>query len=268
MSTRRQPVTSSSPAATIERWRRDLIKSINDPLFTETLFDCVPDVVFSVKDRTGRYVCMSKTCIERCGLSERAQAIGHTAHDLFPKHMADRYTQQDERLFRTGKPIIVNLDLTLYPDRSPGWCITTKYPLFNTQGELIALACISKDLVDPGRNSLVDERFAKTIDYIQENYAEPLRIPDLARMAGLSSGQFERRMKGIFHISAVHFLIKTRIHQASLALANEDHSIADIALSCGFCDQSALSRQFKQLTGLTPREYRLMTRGDSSSDLP
>ena len=50
----------------------------------------------------------------------------------------------------------------------------------------------------------------------------------------------------------------------TLALANEDRPIADIALSCGFCDQSALSRQFKQLTGLTPREYRLMMRGGST----
>ena len=248
----------------MERWRRGLMESLNDPLFAETLFDCVPDVVFSVKDRTGRYVCISKACVERCGLSDRTEAIGRTAHDLFPKHMADRYVEQDERLFRTGKPIVDNLDLTLYPDRSPGWCITTKYPMHNKDGELVALACISKDLVDPGRDSLVDERFAETIDYIQENYAEPLRIPDLARMAGLSSGQFERRMKAIFHISAVPFRIKTRIYQATLALANENRPIADIALSCGFCDQSALSRQFKQLTGLTPQEYRLMLRGDSS----
>lgn len=260
----RQRLATPSPAAALERWRRGLMESFNDPLFAETLFDCVPDVVFSVKDRTGRYICISMACVERCGLSDRMQAIGRTSHELFPKYMADRYVEQDERLFRTGKPIIDNLDLTLYADRSPGWCITTKYPLRNSQGELVALTCISKDLVDPGRNSLVDERFAETIDYILENYAEPLRIPDLARMAGLSSGQFERRMKGIFHISAVHFLIKTRIHQASLALANEDRPIADIALSCGFCDQSALSRQFKQLTGLTPREYRLMMRGDSS----
>lgn len=240
--------------------------SIASPLLAESMFDHVPDVVFAVKDREGRYICISAACVERCGLSDRSQAIGRTAHELFPKHMADRYAQQDAHLFRTGKPIVDNLDLTLYPDRSPGWCITTKSPLYTAKGELVALACVSKDLVDPGRSSLVDERFAATIDFIQEHFAEALRIPMLARMAGLSSGQFERRMKGIFHISAVHFLIKTRIHQASLALANEDRSIADIALSCGFCDQSALSRQFKQLTGLTPRDYRMMMRGDEERD--
>ncbi len=257
--------SSSSLRQTTEAWRRATMQAIANPLFAEAMFDCVPDVVFSIKDREGRYICISQACVDRCELLDRASAIGRTAHDLFPKHMADRYVEQDTRLFRTGKPIIDNLDLTLYPDRSPGWCITNKFPQYNAKGELIALACVSKDLVDPGRNSLVDQQFAGTIDYIQENYDQPLRIPALARMAGLSSGQFERRMKGIFHISAVHFLIKTRIHQASLALAREDRSIADIALSCGFCDQSALSRQFKQLTGLTPREYRLLMRGEDAA---
>lgn len=247
-----------------DKERVAFLVGITYPLFAEALFDHVPDVLFSIKDRDGRYLSMSNTCIERLGITHRSQAIGRTSHDLFPKHMADRYVQQDQQLFRTGKPIVNNLDLTLYPDRSPGWCITTKLPLRDPAGELIALACISKDLIDPSRGSLVDERFANTIDYILENYALPLRIPDLARQCGLSAGQFERRMKAIFHISAVHFLIKTRIHQASLALAQKDRSIADIALSCGFCDQSALSRQFKQLTGITPREYRVMMHGEVS----
>jgi AraC-like DNA-binding protein len=246
-------------------WQRTQMESIADPLFAQAMFDCMPDVVFSVKDREGRYICINTACVERCGLRNRNDAIGRTAYDLFPRHMADRYVQQDKRLFRTGKPIVDNLDLTLSPERMPSWCLTTKYPLHNLRGELVALSCISKDLVDPGRTSLVDESFAATIDYIQEHYAESLRVPQLARMAGLSPAQFDRRVKGIFQITAVHFLIKTRIHQASLALAQEGRAIADIALSCGFCDQSALSRQFKQLTGLTPREYRLMVSDRHSS---
>ncbi len=257
---------SKTAAKDFEKSRTVLIQSINHPLFAESLFDHVPDVVFSMKDRQGRYICISNACLNRLGIADRSEALGRTAHDLFPAYMADRYVAQDEQLFRTGKPITDNLDVTLYKNRSPGWCLTTKIPLRNHQGELVALACISKDLIDPSINSLVDERFARTIDYIHASYASPLRIPDLAKMAGLSSSQFERRMKSIFLISAVHFLIKTRIHHASLALAHDDRSISDIALSCGFCDQSALTRQFKQLTGLTPKAYRTMMRGDDVSE--
>jgi AraC-like DNA-binding protein len=244
-----------------ERWRRAFLVSLADPSFAEALFDRIPDVVFSIKDREGRYVCISKACVERCGLRDKSEAIGRTAHDLFPRFMAERYAHQDEVLFRTRMPVIDSLDLTLYPDRSQGWCLSNKLPLRDRQGEVVGLACISEDLVEPGRTSLIDKNFAATIDHIQAHFDHPLRIPALARMAGLSMAQFERRVKSIFHISAMQFLIKTRIQAVSQALAEQRRSIADIALSSGFCDQSSLSRQFKQLTGLSPRQYRQMLDG-------
>ena len=39
-------------------------------------------------------------------------------------------------------------------------------------------------------------------------------------------------------------------------LRRDGTSIADIALCCGFCDQSAFTRQFKAVTGLTPSVFR------------
>lgn len=44
--------------------------------------------------------------------------------------------------------------------------------------------------------------------------------------------------------------------------------IAAIALAVGFCDQSALSRQFKQVTGLSPRQYRQLVVATSVSGAP
>ena len=229
---------------------------VANPLFTEALFDRVPDIVFSVKDIRGRYVSISEACAERCGLKSKAAAVGRTAHELFPRHMADRYVRQDERVFRTGRPIVDNLDLTLFNNREPGWCLTSKVPLFDGAGEVLGLACLSKDIHEPGRAGLVDERFAATIDYIQAHYAERLRIDSLARRAGMSAAQFERRMRRIFQLSAGQFIMKTRIDAAAERLSEGAQPIAAIALAVGFCDQSALSRQFKQVTGLSPRQYR------------
>src|SRR5438445_10626845 len=90
---------------------------VADSRYVESLLDRLPDIVFSIKDRAGRYVTMSRACVDRCGLTSKRQAVGKTAFDLFPEPMAARYAAQDERLFRTGKPIVDNLDLTLYPDR-------------------------------------------------------------------------------------------------------------------------------------------------------
>lgn len=241
-------------------WREAFMARMTSSSYVEALFDRMPDIVFSIKDRSGRYVLMSEAGVGRCGLSSKRDALGRTAFDLFPAPMAERYSRQDERLFRTGKPIIDNLDLTLYPDRSAGWCVSTKEPLRDCDGEIIGLACISKDLVEPSRAGLIDVSFARAIDYLLDHFSEALRVEDLAHIAGLSLAQLERRMKKIFHLSAGQYMIKTRVSAAAELLAKSNQAIAEIAHVTGFCDQSGLSRKFRQITGLTPRQYRLFIR--------
>ncbi|GAB3258812.1 AraC family transcriptional regulator [Chitinimonas naiadis] len=246
--------------ATLKAWRDDFVARLAQPLFVETLFDHMPDMVFSVKDRSGRYICMSEACADRCGLGHKREAIGKTAHELWPPHMADRYAEQDELLFRTGHPVLDNLDLTLFNNREPGWCLSNKTPLFDAHGQVIGLACLSRDLIEPSHAGIVDARMAEAVDLMLAQYAEPLRVERLAELAGISPAQFERRMKKIFQLSAGQFLTKTRIDAATRSLAESDAPISDIALACGYCDQSALSKQFRQLTGMTPRDYRQWVR--------
>lgn len=247
----------------IARARDELMRNIATPLFAEALFDHMSDTSFFIKDLEGRYLSVNDGVIERVGLPSKSQALGKTAYELYPAHMAERYERQDERVIRTGQSVIDNLDMTVYPDGSAGWALTQKIPLRDRSGKIIALATYSRDLVEPSKAGLIDAAFADTIDFIQTHYQEHLWVEDLANQAGLSLTQFDRRMKRIFGISALQFIIKTRIDAVSHALAHSDKPIADIAQEAGFCDQSALSRQFKLVTGLNPRQYRqLMTAED------
>jgi AraC-like DNA-binding protein len=238
-----------------------LLGSLGSLDFMETLFDRIHDAVFSIKDRSGRYLAISSSGVERCGLRSKEEALGRTAHDLWPAPMADRYVEQDARLFRTGRPIADALDLTLYPDRSPGWCLTQKVPLKDRQHHVLALACLSTDLPEPSRAGLIDSNFASAVDHIHSHYAEGLRLEDLASLSGLSLGQFERRMKKLFHLSPGQYVMKVRIQAAARALSETASPIAAIAQEAGFCDQAALSRHFKQVTGLSPAAYRKWAKG-------
>ena len=238
------------------RWRDTFMAVMASQWYVERLFDRLPDIVFSLKDRQGRYVSIGATAAMRCGLKHRQDAIGKTAFDLFPRPMAERYTRQDERLFRTGKPIVDSLDLTVYRDGSTGWCLTTKEPLCDQHGTIIGLACVSKDLTEPSRAGFIDSALAETVDFLLEHIDEPLRMDALAQRAGLSQAQFDRRMKKIFQLSAGQYLMKARIDHATRLLSGSDLPIVEIAQQCGFSDQSAFSRQFRQVTGFTPRQYR------------
>jgi AraC-like DNA-binding protein len=235
-----------------------LLGQIASLAFVEELFDRMDDAVFTVKDRDGRYLAMSRSGLERCGLPSREAALGRTAFDLWPEEMARRYQEQDAELLRTGRPVVDALDLTLYPDRRPGWCLTHKLALKDGGGRVVALACLSEDL--PESTGKVDAPFAQAVEHIHRHYGQGLRLEDLARMAGLSPGQFERRMKHVFRLSPGQYVMKVRIQAATRALAGTDATIAAIAQETGFCDQAALSRHFKQVVGLSPAAYRRWAR--------
>jgi AraC-like DNA-binding protein len=91
---------------------------------------------------------------------------------------------------------------------------------------------------------------------IHDEYGEPLRVAELARRAGLSAYQFERRMKRIFNLSAGQLLQKVRLEAALSRLRETDASIAEIASACGYSDQSAFTRRFHRTVGMSPSEYR------------
>lgn len=242
------------------RWCETFLSGVVPGDVLRSLLDPLQDVVFSIKDREGRYVLISEACVKRCGLQRKEEAIGKTAYALFPAPMAERYARQDERLFQTGKPLIDSLDLTLYNDGSTGWCLTTKQPLCDRAGEIVGLTCVSRDLVEPSRARVIDDGLAAAVEHMREHFAEKLRVPELARRAGISEAQFERRMKRIFQLSAGQYLMKLRINAAACLLQEGRASISGIAQEVGFFDQSLLIRAFRRVTGMTPGQYRRVLR--------
>lgn len=228
----------------------------------EALFDRIPDIVFFIKDLRARYITVSGTLVERCGLENKRDLIGKTVLDIFPSPMGDSYYSQDTEVLATGTPLTDLLELHLYIHGEPGWCITNKVPLKQDDGTVNGLVGISKDLHAPADGVRGYRELAEAARHIQTHFGDQLRIEELARMSSLSVYQFERRMKKIFQLTAGQFITKVRIEAACERLRATEDSVVDIALDCGFYDQSAFARQFKATTGLTPSEYRSQTKGE------
>ncbi len=222
----------------------------------EQLFDLISDTVFFVKDREARYVAVNRTLVQRCAFSSKAELLEKTTLEVFPAPMAEGYYEQDEQVLEKGAEIRDLLELHLYIKGKPGWCITTKLPLRGRNGEIVGLVGISKDIPIPETQDSGFKELAEAVEYIQTHYGRRLKIESLAGMCGLSVYQFERRMKRVFRLTAGQFIIKTRIQTACELLRSTDASVVDIALKCGFSDQSAFTRQFKITTGMTPTQYR------------
>lgn len=237
-------------------FRKQFGESIDGLLPVADLFDNVPDILVFVKDRNFRYVAVSASFASRCGLSDKLSAIGHTARELYPEPLAEAFIEQDREIILTGIGFHDRLELHLYPGGRSGWCVTCKEPIRGKDGTVIGICGMSRDLHALGDKEKSYEALSKTVDYIHRHFDEPLRLPQLAEMAGLSVYQFDQRIRALFHVTAGQYLVKVRIDAACELLATTREAIAQIALSCGYSDQSAFSRQFKQAVGVSPLAYR------------
>ncbi len=224
--------------------------------FIETLFEPLGGVVYCVKDLEGRYVSANSAFAARAGLESKSEVLGRTAMDLFPAYLAREYEAQDRLIIKTGDSVLDRLECIRNSDGSIGWYVTNKHPLRDPARQLIGIVSVSQDLDAPAESSLKLSRLAEVAEHIRTHLDEPLRVEKLAEFTGLSVKQFERRMRRVFRLSPKQFVIKCRIDEAARLLAETKRSLGDIALSCGFPDQSAFTRQFKSAMGTTPGDFR------------
>ena len=234
-----------------------------DLSLSERLFDCARDTLFFVKNRQARYVAVNRTLAERCGDGSKASLIGQTAIDLFPAPFGISYYEQDRQVLDQGVEIRDRLQLVPHGDQSWGWTLSYKFPLPDAQGRIVGLCGVCKDVTSPEHSRAGFAEVARAIDYIQQHYAEPLRIEALARIAGLGTRRLERLIKRLFHLTPSQLLAKTRIEAAVRELSLSAASVADVAGACGYSDQSAFTRQFRSVVGLTPTQYRASCTIDS-----
>lgn len=246
--------TSELPSASDPR--EALGMAMADAFFAEPLFDALPDVVFFVKDAQARYVVVNQTLVQRCGVKNKAALIGRTPAEVFAQPFGQGYLAQDMAVL-AGAAIEDQLELHLYPNRDPGWCLTRKTALRDSGGAIVGLTGISRDLAMVDKKNPAYRKVAAAVRMIHEHYDQPLPLHELARVANMSVAQIERYFLRIFHLTPRQMIIKTRLDAASRMLAG-DESVADIAQACGYGDHSAFTRQFHATVGLTPRQYRAM----------
>jgi len=236
--------------------RQAFCDRLDRPLLNEDLFDHVPDIAFFIKDHLGRYVAVNETLVQRCGMQSKEDLIGKTADEVFPSGLGDTFAQQDQKVLKTALSFHGQLELHLYPGGRKGWCLTYKEPILDKDSLIIGVSGISRDLHSSAEDADDLTTISSILAHIRNNIDKPLRLPELAEMAKLSVYQLDQRLRSLYHMSAGQCITHARIDAACHMLTASGKSISNIALDCGYSDQSAFTRQFKQTTGITPKAYR------------
>ena len=109
--------------------------------------------------------------------------------------------------------------------------------------------------------SLHDDRFQKILMYLQRNYAEEISLNSIAAYIGLSRSECCRYFKKQSGQTISDYLLQYRIHKSMECLKGTEDTIAQIAQDCGFSYQSYYTKRFRELTGITPKQYRFSQKG-------
>ncbi|WP_249674378.1 AraC family transcriptional regulator [Pseudomonas abieticivorans] len=222
------------------------------------MLDVIPNAVIFIKDLQARYVLANRTLVQRCGFKRLQPLLGKTSAQVFPAQLGPGYTEQDRRVLEQGLVLEDQLELHLYGSREPGWCLTHKRAIHNRGDQIIGLVGISVDLQSASDSHPAYQRLAAVDAHIRAHFSRPVSMAELTRIAGISVAQLERYCKRVFHLTPRQMIHKVRLEHAH-RLLHSAMPITEVAMQCGYTDHSAFTRQFKTLTGFTPRQYRQAT---------
>ena len=116
-------------------------------------------------------------------------------------------------------------------------------------------------LVSNAKSDLRRERalppwLSRVREMLQEYVIERPTLTDLARCAGRHPVQISRDFHRHFGCTIGAYVRQVRIARAQRLLSMDEMNIAEIALECGFSDQSHFTTQFRRLTGMPPKKFR------------
>jgi AraC-like DNA-binding protein len=124
---------------------------------------------------------------------------------------------------------------------------------FDLAGRVVSL------LADGGQPTVShrdEKRISAALRRIERDADQTLSLTELASEAAMSRYHFLRTFRDVVGLTPHQFILRTRLHNAAVALRRSTEPVLDIALEAGFADLSTFNRRFRATMGVTPSRYR------------
>jgi len=102
-------------------------------------------------------------------------------------------------------------------------------------------------------------RLNRVIDFMRQNYANEIRLEELAHLAGMSPHYFCELFKNSAGLSPHQYFLRCRIDRAKEFLRSPEFTVSRVAKATGFADQSHFTKVFRRIVGMTPTQFRQMS---------
>ena len=222
----------------------------------EEILDLIPDIMIYIKDKDCRWITCNNACLRLLNFNNKKEVYGITEYDIFPKKIAEAIHLDDLDVIEGRKRIIGRTELIVSETGHLVWVSTNKLPLIGQDANVAGLVGTTRILTRSDKLPDDYQQFRPVIDHIQANLDRKIDIKELARISFLSNSQFRKRFRKHFRLSPRDFILRARLQAASKLLISTDLAIINVALNCGFSDQSYFTKQFGKFFEQSPSRYR------------
>lgn len=127
------------------------------------------------------------------------------------------------------------------------------------EGVLLEILAESARSIGDGAGVHAPSWLRRVREALEDSYLLAPSLADLAAIGGIHPVHLSREFRKHYQMTIGEFIRKRRIEKACHLLTNSDTPLSEIALTCGFSDQSHFCATFKTHTGLTPAKFRDMS---------
>lgn len=158
------PHTKKSVASLtdITKRKKAEIAIVYEQSLLHALMDNIPDFIY-FKDEKNRFVRVNKTSAEDRGVTPE-DFIGKTDFDIFTEEAAKKCFTDDDRVMKTGKPIINSIEKITYLNGMERWFSATKVPRYDERGKIIGTIGITRDITE---HKLAEENVKNVKDELE-----------------------------------------------------------------------------------------------------
>jgi PAS domain S-box-containing protein len=182
-----------------------------------TLMDNIPDLIY-FKDVDGRYTRINRAHAEALGLSDPAQATGHSDADFYTPEYAQAAREDERRLFTTGQPLLGKLE---HETRAGRWYLATKVPISDGAGVVSGLVGISKDITERRK---AEEQLSRDLDAFL-SFVSEVAGGDLTRRGSGSQDTIGKINHAVNHMLEGFVKILSNVREVAFAVSSSSAQI-------------------------------------------
>ena len=137
----------------------------------DTLMDNVPEYIY-FKDLDSKFIKNSRSHAKVFGFSDVKEIYGKSDFDFFDEEHARPAYEDEQKIIKTGKPIIDLVEKEVKKDGSVSWVSTSKMPLKNQKGKIVGTFGISKDITGIKKMEFDIEQKLKENERMKKEYQQ------------------------------------------------------------------------------------------------